>query len=171
MPGWINPLLGFFLIVLLAVVLVYFFLDREVASLQGKIEDLDIEIASLRTPAVNKLEKEMKALSEGITRFTELFEKRQLTADVFGFFSEICHPRVQFRDFDLSVKDATLSLTGVADNFRVLGEQILILQHEERIQQLQMSGVVLTDEGFVEFKLSIKLADDFFDKTLNNPKQ
>lgn len=151
--------------ILLVVMLVPFFLSRgKVSELEKREKNLDEQVTTLITDN-RELSKKLSEIAKRIKDFSTLFRDHRVTSAIFEFLGSLSHPLVQFTDFDFSDKDFRVGLSIKTENFRTLGEQLLILKQNENIKDPQVTGILLDRDGFVtarfEFLLNKKLIMPF----------
>ena len=161
-PLWINFLLGTSLFLLLAVLLVFFFLAYEESSLGKRNDKLDTEIAKLEKSDIKAIERELMKTSKKLKDFSQIFQQHKRSSELFGFFEHICHPRAQFLSFNFLLDGYVVNLEAVTENFKTLGEQLLLLEDDLRIKSFELSNVAINEEGQVGFGLSLSLSEFLF---------
>ncbi len=139
-----------------------FFLKYETIILKAEKDKLGSQLI-VSQEQKNK-EEELSVISEQINDFPIIFSKHQNFSKIFSFLKDICHPKVQFTDLDLVADDYKISLFGETENFKTLGEQIVILERSEKISDLQISNISLSKEGKVSFNLSFYFSKDLVKK-------
>lgn len=159
---FINFLFWFSLILLIVLGGLYFLLHNQVSSLAIEKEEIEEDITL--SPGQEELKKEMQLMSNKISDFSEIFEEHKITSNFFKFLKTYCHPKVQFMSLRIDNKQTKADLQGETENFRTLGEQILILKQVEFIKGLQVSNISLTQAGKVSFSLTFTFSEELIKK-------
>lgn len=162
-PGSVNFLFWFSLILLIFLGGTFFLLQRQISPLKEKSEELEGEMAKTGTQAQKAQEKELSNISEKIKDFSDLFKEHKITSTLFDFLKSSCHPRVQFTSLNLN-KDFSVNLGAKTENFQTLGEQFLVFKENKNVGGLQLSNVFMDREGKVKFNLTFTLSSNFFKK-------
>lgn len=117
----------------------------------GEIEEI---LTKEKTPEEIALEERVFDYQKKIDDFTFLVERHKHPSKFLKFFESICHPKVWFYKFNLSLKNQELVASGEAENFSVLGQQLSILQQKEEIKKAELTQVSISREGKVNFTIS-----------------
>ena len=157
--SWANIVLYVVLVLLLAFVLSYIFFVFYQQRLQREFREL--ETALQRTPSEKDLEETVLLLKNRIDDSGMLLAQHRLPTRVFDLLEQNTHPRVWFFDVKLNFAIGSLDISGVASNFEVLGQQILIFEQNQSIKQVKVSRVSVGREGDIRFSLQL-----VFDKNL-----
>ncbi len=162
--GWLNILYWLSIILLIVSVVGFFFVKKQISSLEEKSEEVSRQINEVAEEEERNLEKELFAVSRKIKNFLELFEKYKSTTEFFNFLKSSSHPKIRFLTLNLNSENYTVNLEGEAENFQVLGEQFLVLNENENVKDLRLSNTSLNREGKVRFNLSFVLSEELFVK-------
>ena len=160
--AWQNYLLYFSIVLLLSSILGYFGLRYLIKNSDQKLQDLKIDIEKAKSPERNVLEEGLKSLSAKIDDFTPLLLNHQKSSNFFNFLEENTHPKVFFTKLNLDAKGNLVELSGQTDDFLTLGQQLLIFQKSEFVQNLKLSKVEILKEGKIEFTFKFSLNPKLF---------
>ena len=161
-PLW-QTLLFYFCISLIAVMIVsYFVIDHFQKQAEGNLQSLERAIAERTTPREKALEEEVVGYKRKIEDFSSLLSHHQKTSKFFSFFEKLIHPQVWFSDFSLSLKDSRVTVSGTAESFRILGQQLIIFQKSPLIKKTDLSGISIGTEGKIHFTFNLFLAPTVF---------
>jgi len=152
-PFWQNILFYFSLVLFLSCLsglLILFFLQRKS---QATLDNLKETLEKGMTAEQVALEKEFLGYRKKIDDFSLLLADYRMPSRFFDFLEKITHPKVFFSDLELNTREGKVSLSGQTENFETLGQQILIFQKEERIKDLKLTEVKISEEGKIEFSL------------------
>jgi len=159
---WQNILLYFCIFLLLFSILGYFALDYFVKKADRKLQELSEELTKARTPQQIALEKEILDYRDKIEDFSPLLIAHQKSSNFFDSLEKITHPKVFFSELNLDTKVNRVRLFGQAENFQILGQQLLIFQKAEFIQNLILSEVKIEEEGKIGFTFDFSLNPELF---------
>ena len=127
-------------------------------------ERLNRELARAKTEDEIRLESRIFKAQRQVAAFGFLIDQQKPVSRAFAVLEKLIHPQAYFSKLNFVAKEDKVWVAGVADNFRVLGEQSLLLKAEETIAQASLSEVGIGKEGGVEFSFEIFFAPGFFAK-------
>lgn len=160
---WQNILLYFFIFLLLVSIAGYFALDYYfVKKAQQKLQELEMKVTEIRTPQQIALEEKILDYREKIEDFSSLLSSHKKNSNFFNFFEKITHPRIFFSELNLNTKLNQVKLSGRAESFRALGEQLLIFREAEFIKDLNLSNLGIGEEGEIRFTFNLDLDPNLF---------
>lgn len=159
--NWLDFIFYFSLILFLITVLSYFILDVFLKKTSGDFDVLKQKITQ-RTEEEETLEKDLLLNKKKIDDFSIILNKHILSSQVFSFIEKLTHPKVFFKDFIFTADQANLRIPGQTQDFKTLGEQILIFQKEQNIKNVNLSNLSLTEDGKITFTLDIFLNPEVF---------
>jgi hypothetical protein len=160
--SWQNFLFYLSIALMIAAILGYFILNNIFKKTIQTFNDLDEKLAKLKTPEELNLEKEVLNYSKKIKDFSILINNHLAVSNSFNLLEKLTHPRVWFFDIEVNSKDAKISLSGEAEDFPALGQQLLIFKKEKRIQNVELSKVSLAEGGRIKFELNLSLSPEIF---------
>lgn len=114
-------------------------------------------IAEERTDEKIKSEKYVLEWQRKINDAYFLIQNHSLSSKIFPLLQKDCHPRVWFSNFTLDVSVNSLSVSGIADSFTSLGQQLIIFNKEPLIKEAKLSNVIMNKRGQIEFGLNISV--------------
>jgi len=124
-------------------------------SLQKELADLKTAIAQKESKEAKLLEQRILNTKEKIDTFFTLFSSYKKSTALFNFLKENCHKKVFFSKVDLNVPENKLLLSGRAESFRALQEQMLIFQKEALVKDALLTDISIGEEGGVDFNLTL----------------
>ena len=160
--AWQNYLLYFIIVLLFFSILGYFGLRHLIKNSEQKLTDLTAEVEKAKSSERKTLEEGLKSLSAKIDDFTPLLLSHQKSSNFFNFLEENSHPKVFFTELNLDTKGNLVKLSGQTEDFLTLGQQLLIFQKSEFVQNLKLSKVEISREGKVEFTFDFSLNPKLF---------
>jgi len=158
----LNALFYFAIFLLILSIGGYFALNNFLQKAEGELETLKLDITKVMTPEKNTLEKEILASKDKIDKFSYLIGQHLQSSMIFGIIQKTTHPQVWFTKFDFDPRQKTLKVSGETQNFESLGQQILILEDEETIDDINLETISISKEGGIEFDLSLSFRADVF---------
>lgn len=144
------------IVFLLAVLGGFLLLSQLQKSAKGELEGVQQVLAQGKTPEEVLLEREIFRYRDKFDDFSLLAAQRNDARPVFEFLEVNTHPQVVFTTLDLEPTARTLKLVGETQDFKTLGEQMVIFQNREELAGLNLSNIVLGERGQVVFQLEMK---------------
>ncbi len=157
----LNFLFWFSLLLLVALGALSFFLQNQNLDLETKLEGINKEIALSQIKT--DLEKELISSSQKIKDFSKILNLHKTPSKFFEFLKTNCHQKVELTALQLDNANCQAFLSGEAETFEALGEQILILKNNENVESLQVTNVFLNRESKVEFNLNFSFIKDLIE--------
>jgi len=111
-------------------------------------------------PLIQKMTLTFQRLND----FIQLLKGHRLNSNLFVFLGTICHPRAQFTSVVLSDAAAHISLGMRTENFKTLGEQLLILKSNPQVSNPKFASLAVDRDG----KITCSLDFDY-DKKIITP--
>ncbi len=145
---------SFIVSVVLLIILISFGVTFKVIN--SKMEKEKVKLGrELATFEAKKWERDLMLKAEKINSFSFLLARHTIASNFFDFLKKFCHKEVQFSGMNLNLSEHMVQLTGLADNYTALSQQILIFRKAKEIQGLKISDVNLDREGKVNFNISL----------------
>lgn len=158
-----SQVLSYVLIILLLFAFLgYFSLNVMVKKSQQKLEEVKSAVSKTETKEVQELEDKIIRAKEKIGLFSKLLDSRKKSSNFFNFLKENCHSKASFSELKLDLERGEVVISGQAESFRVLGEQMLIFKNSELIQSVNLSTVSIEREGGIGFELNLSLDPRIF---------
>lgn len=133
----------------------YFVLDYFVKKSEVILQDLEETLAREKTEEETILEKEVFGYQKKVEDFSILISEHDYTSKFFNFFENLCHPKVWFSKINLDMIKHRLIVSGKADTFSILDQQLLIFQQEEFIRETILLKLSIGKEGLVNFTFDL----------------
>lgn len=159
----VNFLFLFSLILILSLLVSYWFLGTQTSSLQSKKQDVRRKIEEIIGER-RRLKEDISEFQDKIGDFRELFQNHKFTSIFFDFLESSCHPKVQFTSLGLDTENSVANLTGKTENFKTLGEQLLVFKGDKNIKGLKASNISLDRDGKVKFNLTFTFSSSLLKK-------
>ena len=151
---------GFSLLLLLAIVGVYFYLDSNTKKIAGKVEEIQKSLEV--TPSEQSLEDNVSLIKNRIEIFSNLISKHKNAKNIFALIENDCLPMVQFTSFNFDMNQKSVSLSGITDGFIPLEQQLNVLRKEPLIKKVNLSNMSMESGGTVNFSVSFVVDPKIF---------
>lgn len=160
-PIWLSILFYFSIIFLLTAVVSIFSLRYLKNKAETSLSVIEQQIDSAKT-GHESLEQEVLRYQQKIDDFSLLLNTHKAALNFFPFLEKVCHPKTQFTELTLSINDTRAGLSGVAESFEALEQQINILEKQEQIKEVYLAKISIAKEGGADFTLNIALNPSLF---------
>lgn len=159
-----SAILMYFAISLLVVtVLAYFMITNINNNAEDILGTLEQNITQGKTPQDLLVENEVLGYRDKINDFAVLLSEHQMTSHLFETLEGLSHPRTWFSSVVLDSEELNLKLLGEAESFQVLGEQLIIFKQGEQFTEVDLSGLIIKEEGGkIGFTFSLGLNQSIF---------
>ncbi|KPJ71800.1 hypothetical protein AMJ50_00480 [Parcubacteria bacterium DG_74_3] len=161
-PFWQNFLFYFSFLLLIASIVSYFALGRFITQGEATLLELQDTLTRERTGQEIALENRVFACQKKIDDFSQLIKQHLFPSKGFLFIENLCHPRVWLSQFGLELPSYQLVISGQADSFSALGQQLLIFENNSSIKEVNLSQLSIGKEGGVEFIINLSLDPRIF---------
>jgi len=162
--GWQNIL--FIISIVLLIIAVGGFLALKfyfLAGINKEISEADAKISQTGTEEERQMRDELQTAQWEINDFKILRGNSPKVSNFFPYFESIVHPNVYFATFSLNAADNQVNLSGYADSFQTLIQQIHILQNRsDFIEKFDISNIGMAEQGGVRFDLLLTLRPSIF---------
>lgn len=113
------------------------------------------EVAAQEAELRPELLAQITDLSTAIAVGRELLAGHVFSSNVLVFLQAVTHPLVQFTAFSYSRDAAKIELSGLANSYRSVAEQVSIIESHAQVAQVGFGGLSRGDKGLVNFRLSV----------------
>jgi len=162
LPLWLKILFYVLISLLIIVFLSYFILGHFQKKSLTEIQNLEAEISREKTPQKIALEEEILGYQKKIGDFGLILNHRLIPSKFFDFLEENIHPKVWFSQISLSPEAGLAVVSGHAETFPALGQQIQILKRETTLKNIDLAKISLGKKGEIEFTLDLSFDVNFF---------
>lgn len=160
MPLWASVFFGFCVIVVIALLASYLYFGKDIKEKTQQLT-LTPEEQALKNEVEEK-ENRLLSYEDKINEFDRLLSEHKKTENVFALLEKISLPKVWFSSFNFIAKEGKVTVSGKADSFTILGQQILILKTEEFIKNVTLSGISIGEGGGANFSLLLTFNPQIF---------
>jgi Tfp pilus assembly protein PilO len=162
LPFWLKILFYVLISLLIIVFLGYFILGHFQKKSLASFQNLEAEISGEKTPQKITLEKEILGYQKKIGDFGLILNHHLSSSKFFDFLEENTHPQVWFSQISLSPGAGIAVVSGHAETFPALGQQIQILKRETTLKNIDLAKISLGKKGEIEFTLNLTFDVNFF---------
>jgi len=136
-----------------------FFLESRT---QQRIVAMQALLGAEKTTAQTQLEQDVLTLRTRLKDFATLTELRKDVFPVFSFLETVVHPEVTFLSMNVDASRNTTKLTGTAESFSALDEQLAVFKEREEPSSFSLTNLQLGEQGGVDFQMEIQFPAAFF---------
>jgi hypothetical protein len=97
-----------------------------------------------------------------------LLAAHRYSSQIFPLLEGATHPKIVFSTFSLDLDKKTISVTGFADSFQALGQQISIFKKENFLASALLTEIALEKDDKVSFGFNLILNPQSFKKVEKN---
>jgi hypothetical protein len=160
-PPWLDILFYLSAGLLIFVFISYFLVSQSIKASQKAQLEADVKLASEDLKS-SKLKKEILTYQKKINDFSVVINGHLEASNAFGFIESKCHPSVWFSNFSLKTKTGNIELSGEAQNFQALGQQMIIFRDEPMITKSSLDSITMGKGGSIGFKVTLSLDPSVF---------
>ena len=155
LPFWQKILFYISISLFLVSFLAFFVLNHFHQKAELQLKQLEEILSEERSSEEITLEKKVFDYQKRIRDFSKISRSHIFPSNFFIFFEKLCHPRIWFSKLSLNFKDFSLAVSGEAESFSDLGQQILIFRQEEKIKKADLTEIAIGPEGKINFSINI----------------
>jgi len=160
-PRWLDVLFYLSVGLLIFVFISYFLLFQSIKASEATETDLDAKIAAEEAKS-SPLRDEILTYQKKIKDFSSVINGHLESSNIYGYIEKLCHPQVWFSNFSFDVKGGKVGLSGEAQSFQVLGQQMIIFKNEKSITVANLESIAMNKEGNIDFKVSLTFDPSIF---------
>ena len=149
-----------FIITIVAYVGFAYYLDEARNFVQAK----NAEIEEIGTEEQKILAEDVLKYETKIRDFSNLIGKHQYAANFLKFLETSTVKGIVIANMSLNILENKAILTGVADNFQVLGEQEDFFKNHEMLSKTDLKNASMDKDGKVSFNFEININPTMFKK-------
>ena len=128
------------------------FLNRARQAMREEfIAQNEIKKESLRPELLTQI----TLLDQRLKSVRGLVGDHNFASNVFRVIEANTHPQIRFTNFAFAADGLKADMSGEAASYRVLAQQIAILERAAEVERVEFGGLSTTGEGLVGFKLSL----------------
>lgn len=157
LPLWLNILFYFSMALLLAAILVYFIFSHSLEKSETSLKNLEETLSQEKTNEEIALESEAFGYQKKIKDFSKLLAQHLSPSNFFDFIEENCHPKIWFSQISLNPQTAQVTLSGEAEDFSAVGQQLFILKSNPSVKKVALAQISIGKRGRVDFNLNLSL--------------
>ncbi|NCN53159.1 hypothetical protein GW950_01705 [Candidatus Wolfebacteria bacterium] len=155
--GWPWRLLSASFLLFLVSILTYFgLIVGYLPYLEKQIQEIDIEIGSLASSISKEDQQKFISFYSQLNNIKSLLDVHVLTSNVFPKLESVTNSQVYFTGATLKTDNHSLELSGVAEDYGVLGEQLEAFNQSPEISRYILTQSQIEDE-IVRFHVTLVL--------------
>ncbi len=162
LSSWLKILFYILIGLIIISILSYFILGYLQRKSLIAFKNLEEEINKERTSQRIVQEEEILNYQKKINDFGFLLSYHFFPSKFFTFLEKTSHPRILFSQTNLNPSGSLVILSGQAESFLALGQQLQILKREPSIKSVSLSKISLGERGGVNFTLELSFDTEFF---------
>ena len=162
-PAWATAILVVVLVLIAGLVASYLYLEAVTRGLVKSIGETETALKEIPTEEQKALEDELLLYEAKITNFGRLLAQHKETVNIFDFLEEVTHPRVWFSEFNFDSERQLITLSGGAESFVAVEQQILMLKEEPSLKNIILSEISMGEEGGIAFSLVLTIDPQIFE--------
>lgn len=145
----------------------YFWISHSLKITHQEIQRIEKELTSRRTETRILLKKEVLRYEQKIKDIAFLLSQHKKMTNLFQLVESLTHPKVQILQFHVDALAKRIDLEGKTDDFQTLSQQQILWERDPAFQEIHLGRVGLSEEGKVQFTLSILLNPKIFLESLS----
>lgn len=126
-----------------------------------KLQDLEDQILQVGTKEEKLQESQLLLDKKRIEDFAALLNGRRKNSAIFKIIEEATLPEIWFVGFNLSGQN--IGLSGQTPNFKILGQQLLVLKEQSLIEKTTLTNLAINKEGDVIFEIEVSFKPEAFE--------
>jgi len=147
---------------LLVVFVAFLVLNNMTKSSQETLHGLEEELLNENNSANLSLKEEIMDYQRKIDDFSKLAGQHLINSELLGFIEGRTHPKVWFSKFNLNTRQAEVLLSGQAQSFESLGQQLSVFRQDSLVRSAALEKVSLSSAGGIEFNMRLSMAPEIF---------
>lgn len=138
----------------------YFYIKNNSREVGKKIEENNLKLR--KTEEEKKLEEEILLYESKINLFKQLLTNHRAVFNIFKNIEASAQPKVWFTEFNFNSFENIILISGQAENFIALGEQLILLKKEKSFKEVDLSEISMLEEGRADFSFRLVLNPAIF---------
>jgi len=150
----------FSLLLTIFIIGLYFIFIFQINRATASFEEIQTELSEVQTKEELELEETILGYKRKVDDLFPILKEHQKPTEFFQFLEKFVHPEIYFSSFSMDLDTGNVLLKGVAENFKSLGQQILLFEKEPSIKRTELSSIFLIEEEKIKFDINILLTED-----------
>lgn len=151
-----TVLFYFAIVVLVCVAGAYFYMVYAGQKMEEEAVALDATLAKQKTPQQKALELDVLSNQRRMQDFPVLLSAHKVSSEFFRRLEALTHPNIVFTTFKFNPGQGTATVSGSADNFESLAQQLAIFAEASNFaKSVDLAKISLSGEGKVDFTFNI----------------
>jgi len=162
-PTWVAAIFWSLVALLVVLVVPILIFQGQINGLAKKKAALQAEESKLVADNAGLVQR-MTLVFRRLNDFSQLLGEHRFNSNLFVFLGTICHRRAQFTGLAISDASNHLTIGLKTENFKTLGEQLLILKSNPQVSNSKFSGLAIDKDGKI-----VGMLDFDFDRKIITP--
>lgn len=159
---WLDVILYFAVAVLVATIFCYFIFSIKVGFEEKAIQDISDKLLQVGTQDQKAQEKEVLNYIKKINDFNSIFSNHQFASNIFAYMQQQTMPYIWFKQFSLDQKNASVQLTGEADNMDNLSRQVANFETNPYVKKVGTLSSTAGTNTKLSFNVNLSLDSKIF---------
>lgn len=121
---------------------------------------LEQELSRRTTPKEMTLEQEILGYKNKIDDFSSIFAGRKMSSSFFSEMEKLTNPKVWFSGVELNLASLEVGLTGQAESFSALNQQLSAFRGQKGVNEIKLSEIEIEKNGAIGFDLKISFSKE-----------
>jgi type II secretory pathway component PulL len=146
------------LLLLAAMAGAFFYFQYLIAQASDELASVSTEAAKTKTGEQKKLEDRVLSTQQELADFSQKLGNRKSSTEFFSNFEALVLPDVYFNNCTVDMNGMSAKLSGHADSFQTLGQQIAMFRSADNIlSSADLQKAVIGDDGGIDFEVGIAI--------------
>jgi len=134
----------------------YFYFELNINKMDERIRQKELQFGPIEKSITEK-EQELIPIKEKIDNFGILINQHQTSAELYGFLERNCLPKIWFSSFDFSLEEKKVIVSGRADSFVTLEQQVSVLKNnqEDFLESIKLNNVEINEKTGINFEMEL----------------
>lgn len=138
---------------LIFVMLAYVGLAFYESGLNSEVESIVLRAQEIVGERDADLENEAQGLAKRINAIEGLLDSHLYASNFFTAIEETAHPSISFDALTLNTETGRASLNGLAPSYKIIGEQMVVLEDDPRFSSVKLFNLRSARSGDVSFTI------------------
>ena len=146
------------LLLLAAMVGAFFYFQYLISQNNDELLSVSTEAAKTKTDEQKKLEERVLTTQQELADFSKKMADRRSSTEFFSNFESLVLPQVYFSGCEVDMGGMSAKLSGHADSFQTLGQQIAMFRSANNIlSSADLQRAALGNDGGIDFEVNIAI--------------
>jgi hypothetical protein len=145
----------------------YFYFDLNISKMNEGISQKQTQLGPIEK-TIQEKEQELIPIKEKIDSFGALIGQHRTSLNIYGFLEKNSLPKVWFSDFAFDSGEKMVTVSGQADSFITLDQQVNVLKNNQEglLGSVKLSNVEVAEDGTINFEIKFVFKAEAFKPSL-----